>query len=426
MIRLEPNFFYKKITYNLNNDILYKIIEDIFMIEQLHQNFLYYLENQKFDYKRYFWKSINQNDKLIGIIGARGVGKTTYILQYLDSLEIPLYKRLYISADSLEVLESSLLEIAKEFSSLGGEILAIDEIHKYKNFELELKQIYDMLDLKVIFSGSSAIELEHAKADLSRRAVMYRVNGLSYREFLEIKLGITLNSFSLEEILTNHLDIAYEIKQQVKPLEYWREYLSYGFYPFYFQEETTYILKLQETINTVIETDIPALFSIKYESIINLKKLVKLICQSEPFKLNIKELSAKIGTDRDTLYLYIDYLHRGKIFNILRSKTKGDNIFLKPDKIYLNNSNLNHAYCKEFKIGTVRETFFANQLQMINEVSVPLKGDFLVDDKYVFEVGGKNRSFKQIKDIPNSFVVDDEIESGFGNKIPLWLFWFIY
>jgi predicted AAA+ superfamily ATPase len=397
------------------------------MIDQLHQNFLQYLENQKVTYKRYIKGKINHNDKLIGIVGARGVGKTTYILQYLESLtDVSLHKKLYISADSFEVLDSSLLEIAKQFSALGGKILAIDEIHKYKNFERELKQIHDMLDLKVIFSGSSAIELEHAKADLSRRAVLYRMNGLSYREFLEIKLGIELKSYSLEEIVNNHLEISYAIKKQLKPLEYWKEYLEYGFYPFYFQEPNTYSIKLKETINTVIETDIPSIFTIKYENIINLKKLVKLICQSEPFKLNIKELSAKIGTDRDTLYLYMNYLYRGKILNILRLKSKGDNIFLKPDKIYLNNSNLNYTYCSDSKIGTIRETFFANQLQVLHEVSIALKGDFLVDDKYLFEIGGKNKSFKQIKDIENSFVVADDIESGFGNKAPLWLFGFLY
>ena len=396
------------------------------MIEILHQNFLEYLENQNIDYVRYVSKVINHNNRLIGIVGARGVGKTTYILQYLKKLEIPLHKKLYISADSLEVLNSSLLEIAKDFSKVGGEILAIDEIHKYKNFEIELKQIYDMLRLKVIFSGSSAIELEHAKADLSRRAVLYEMNGLSFREFLEIKLDKKFEPIALEEIVQNHLEYGYELKKEIKVLEYWKEYLQYGFYPFYFEEKSSYLLKLKSTINTVIETDIPAIFSMKYESIINLKKLVTLICQSEPFKLNIKELSAKIGTDRDTLYLYLNYLHRGKILNVLRSKTKGDNIFLKPDKIYLNNTNLNYAYCSDIKIGTLRESFFASQLGHIHNVSIPNKGDFLVDDKYLFEIGGKNKSFNQIKDIDNSFVVADNIEVGFGNKIPLWLFGFLY
>lgn len=396
------------------------------MIEQLHKNFLEYLKNQKQTYKRYMWQTINHSDKLIGIIGARGVGKTTYILQYLDKFDLPIQKKLYISADNFDIVDSSLLEIARDFSSLGGEILAIDEIHKYKNFEIELKQIHDMLDLKVIFSGSSALKLEHSKADLSRRAVLYRVNGLSYREFLEIKLGRIFKTYSLQEILTNHADIVYKDFGDLKPLEHWEEYLKYGFYPFYFQNKDTYNIKLQETVNTVIEVDIPSIFNIKYESILNLKKLTKLICQSKPFKINIKEMSAKIGTDRDTLYSYMDYLHRGKIFHILRSKTKGDNIFLKPDKIYLNNTNLNYCYCNNQEIGTIRETFFANQLALEHDISVPSSGDFLVDDKYTFEIGGKNKSFTQIKDMKNSFVVADGIEAGFGNKLPLWLFGFLY
>ncbi|WP_324170471.1 ATP-binding protein [Sulfurimonas sp.] len=396
------------------------------MIEQLHKNFLQYLKNQKETYKRYIWGTINHNDKLIGIIGARGVGKTTYILQYLEQLDIPLSKKLYISADNIELFDSSLLEIAKEFSLLGGEVLAIDEIHKYKNFEIELKQMHDMLDLKVIFSGSSAINIEHSKADLSRRAVLYRVNGLSYREFLEIKLDISFSTYTLEDILKNHLDIVNSDFKSFKPLEFWMEYLKYGFYPFYFQNQDTYNIKLNETINTVIEVDIPSIFKIKYEKINNLKKLTKLICTSKPYTLNIKELSNRIDVDRDTLYQYLEYLHQGKIFNILRSKSKGDNIFLKPDKIYLNNTNLNYTYCQNQEIGTIRETFFANQLNLLHIVFVPSKGDFIIDDKYIVEVGGKNKNYNQIKDIENSFIIADDIESGFGNKIPLWLFGFLY
>jgi len=396
------------------------------IVEQLHKHFRDYLNNQKVSYRRYMWKSINHNSKLIGIIGARGVGKTTYILQYLESLDLPIQKKLYFSADNLDVAGTTLLEIAKEFSSLGGEVLAIDEIHKYKDFEIELKLIYDMLDLKVIFSGSSAVKLEHSKADLSRRAVIYRVNGLSYREFLEIKLNRTFKSYTLEDIVSDHTDIVHDDFKDFKPLEHWKEYLNYGFYPFYFQDEESYNVKLNETINAVIEVDIPSVFSIRYENIVNLKKLVKLICVSKPFKLNIKELSAKINIDRDTLYQYMHYLHRGKIFNVLRSKTKGDNIFLKPDKIYLNNPNLNYSYCERQEVGTIRETFFANQLNLLHELSIPKSGDFIVDDLYTFEIGGKNKGFEQIKDIKESFIAADDIEIGFGNKIPLWLFGFLY
>jgi len=396
------------------------------MLNRLFENSAFYINLIDTPKKRYFYDAIEHNDKLIGLIGARGVGKTTYILSYLKNLQLPITKKLYISADNLEVASTTLLDIAKEFYLKGGEVLAIDEIHKYKNFEIELKQIYDMLPLKVIFSGSSAIKLEHAKADLSRRATIYNINGLSFREFLEFKTPHNFSSYSLEEILKNHSDIAFEITANVKPLEFWQEYLEYGYYPFYFENPNKYKAKLNETINTVIEVDIPSIFNIKYEYIINLKKLVTLICTSEPFSLNIKELSSKIGIDRDTLYLYLEYLNRGKIFNVIRSKSKGDNIFSKPSKVYLNNTNLNYSYCQDASKGTIRESFFASIILPSHQLSIPKKGDFLVDDKYLFEIGGKNKSFKQIKDIANSFVVADDIEIGFGNKIPLWLFGFLY
>ena len=396
------------------------------MLNKLLENSALYINLVETPRKRYFYDEIDHTDKLIGIVGARGVGKTTYILNYLKNHPAPLSKKLYLSADTIDLSDDSLVDVAKAFSAKGGEMLAIDEIHKYKNFESELKQIYDMLPLKVIFSGSSAIELEHAKADLSRRAVIYRVNGLSFREFLEFKKEISLKNYTLEEILIHHSDIAFDIVNQVKPLEFWEEYLQYGYYPFYFENPERYTIKLNETINTAIEVDIPSIFKIKYEYIVNLKKLVKLICASEPFMLNIRELSAKIGIDRDTLYLYFEYLHRGKILNVIRAKSKGDNIFSKPDKVYLNNPNLNYSYCSQAATGMIRETVFTTFLKTNHLLSIPKKGDFLVDEKYLFEVGGKNKSFKQIKDVPDSFVVADDIEIGFGNKIPLWLFGFLY
>jgi len=396
------------------------------MLDLLLENSALYISSAEAKHKRYFYDLIDHTDKLVGIVGARGVGKTTYILNYLKTLPLALHKKLYMSADSIVFANTSLLEIAKEFSAKGGEVLAVDEIHKYKNFEIELKQIYDMLDLRVIFSGSSAIELEHAKADLSRRAILYRVQGLSFREFLMFKTGTRLNHYKLGEILVSHTDIAFEIKQEVKPLAFWGEYLRYGYYPFYFENPTKYPIKLNETINTAIEVDIPSIFKIKYEYIVNLKKLVTLICNSEPFKLNIKELSGKIGIDRDTLYVYFDYLDRGKILNVIRSKSKGDNIFTKPDKVYLNNPNLNYSYCDDASMGTIRETIFATLLRAEHLLRIPKEGDFLVDEKYLFEIGGKKKSFKQIKDIPDSYVAADEIEIGFGNKIPLWLFGFLY
>lgn len=393
-------------------------------VQKLIENSTLYIVSVKKVKKRYFFDEIDLNDKLIGLIGARGVGKTTFILDYLKKTNLSVSKKLYISADSIDIANSSLIEIAKNFQARGGEILAIDEIHKYQGFEKELKQIYDMLDLKVLFSGSSAINLEHSKADLSRRASIYKIEGMSYREFLEFKTGISFKKYTLKEILQNHTDIAYTIKEKIKPIEFWEEYIKFGYYPFYFENKKRYPIRLNNTVNTTIETDLPSIFHIRYENIIKLKKLILYICTSEPFKLNIKELSAKIGIDRDTLYLYMDYLHRGKILRVLRQKSRGDGIFVKPDKVYLNNSNLNFSYCDDASIGMVRETLFA-QFFPFDEINIAKKGDFIVND-YTFEIGGKNKTKKQIKEIKNSFIVADDIEIGFGNKIPLWLFGFLY
>jgi len=393
------------------------------ILEQLRAYQLNYLEIFDFEYRRYIHKIVDFEDRLIGVIGARGVGKTTFLLQYLSSHPLSIEKKLYFSADALDM--ESLFDIAYEFYKVGGELLIIDEIHKSKNFEKELKKIYDMLKLQVIFSGSSALQLDHAKGDLSRRAILYTMRGLSFREFIEIKKGITLPSFSLENIVTNHTQIAQQLLKEIKPYEYWREYLTSGYYPFYFESPQSCPLRLKETINTVIEVDIPSIFPIEYEKIINLKKLVRLVCESQPFQVNIKELSTNIGIkDYQTLYRYLEYLKRGKIVNLIRSKSRGDTIFSKPQKLYLANTNLHYSYCNNAHIGTIREVFLMSMLD--EDLEIPTKGDFRVDEKYLFEIGGKNKSFKQIRDIPNSFVVADDIEIGFGEKIPLWLFGFLY
>jgi len=383
-----------------------------------------YLRLYNFKYKRYLHNRVDFSQKLIGIIGARGSGKTTFLLQYLKENPLPLSKKLYFSADTLSL--ESLFDIAFNFSRGGGRLLIIDEIHKYKNFEIELKKIYDMLDLQVIFSGSSALRLDHSKGDLSRRAIIYTMQGLSFREFLELKIDKKFDSYTVDEILTNHEDIAYEITTKIKPFEFWSEYLKYGYYPFYFENPSTYPIRLKETINTVVEVDIPSIFPIEYDKIINLKKLIELVCLSNPFKINIKELSTKIGTkDYATLYRYMEYLKRGKIFNLLRAKSKGDNILTKPEKLYLANTNLHFVYCSNSKIGTIREVFFMSMFED-GRLEVAQKGDFVVDSKYIIEVGGKNKGYKQIQDLPNSFVVADNIEIGSGAKVPLWLFGFLY
>jgi hypothetical protein len=255
---------------------------------------------------------------------------------------------------------------------------------------------------------------------------MYYVQGLSYREFLELKLGITLPSYTLDEILLNHTEISSTLLKEFKPLEHFREYLREGYYPFYFEDKKRYLDRLESTINVVKEVDLPSIFAMKYENVNNLKKLVKLLCFSEPYTINISELSKKIGIQRDRLYLYIDYLSRGSIFLSLKGKSRGDTLFSKPEKLYLHNTNLYNAYCKNAKKGTIRESFFANVLSERHTLSYSKVGDFMVDDTTIFEIGGKNKSFTQIKDIDNAYVAADDIEIGFGHKIPLWLFGFLY
>jgi predicted AAA+ superfamily ATPase len=375
-------------------------------------------------YKRHLHKEVDFSVKLIGIVGARGVGKTTFLLQHLRDNPLPLEKKLYFSADDLDI--ESLFDVAYAFAKEGGELLVIDEIHKYRYFEKELKRIYDMLSLKVIFSGSSALRLDHARGDLSRRVMLYSMHGLSFREFIEIKENITLPSYSLEEIFTSHADIARGLLKSIKPYAFWKEYLSFGYYPFYFEDAKGYPLRLKQTINTVIEVDIPSLFPIEYEKALSLKKLVRLVCESPPFKINIKALSEKMGIgDYHTLYRYMEYLHRGRILSLIRAKSRGDSIFVKPQKLYLGNTNLHYAYCNNMEMGTLREVFFMSMIADEN-IEVATKGDFVVDGKYVVEIGGKSKGFQQIKDIKNSFVIADDTEVGFGNKVPLWLFGFLY
>ena len=378
-------------------------------------------------YRRYFFNVIaSLKSRMIGIVGARGVGKTTFLVQYLSSLDIPPSKKLYISADSIPAV--SLFEIAEEFAKREGKILAIDEIHKYPDFEIELKKIYDILDLKVLFSGSSALKIDNSKADLSRRAVIVNVRGLSFREFLEIRDDIKLPVLSLDDIIKNHTDIAYELLDKISLKNRFDEYIQKGYYPFYFEDQDMYLLKLKETVNTVIEVDIPSIFPLEFTTVSKLKKLVYLICESYPYTPNMKELLNKMGmnkADYKNLYRYLHYLDKAKIIRILKPKYKGDNIFSKPDKIYLNNTNLHYAYCEKRETGTVREALFASMLEG-HDLRVHHKADFLVDDKYVFEIGGKSKKKKQIKDTENSFLVLDDMEIGSDNKIPIWLFGFLY
>ena len=377
-------------------------------------------------YKRFLYEEIDFNERLIGLIGSRGAGKTTMLLQYLQLISIEK-ETLYIIADHPNVAKEGLFKIADEFQKLGGKILVIDEIHKVKGFETDLKLIYDsFFDLQVIFTGSSAVAIDNAKADLSRRAVVYKLPVLSFREYLELETGIIFESYSLEDIITNHTNIATQILSKIKPFAYFKNYLQSGAYPFYIDSNESYIKKLLSSSMQVLETDLPAIYSIEYDKINALKKMMVMLCQSEPFDINISKLCGAVELNQRTLYKYLGILQAAGLIRILGAKSNGISIISKPEKLYLDNTNLFSIFCDTPKNGTIQETYFASMTSYSYTLNYPKNGDFILDEKYTFEVGGASKSAKQIQNIDNSYVVADNIEIGSFNKIPLWLFGFLY
>jgi predicted AAA+ superfamily ATPase len=377
-------------------------------------------------YKRSIHDTIDFDAKMVGLIGARGVGKTTIVLQYLKSLNFHSDEAIYISCDHPVVASNTLFEIAEEFVKYGGKVLVIDEIHKKRDFCIALKNIYDFFDLKIIFTGSSAISLEACQSDLSRRALVYRVPILSLREFIELQTQKSLQSYAIEDILNHHIDIAATLLQEIKPLKAYREYLRYGAYPYFLEGENSYAKRLVEILKESLTYDIATIYNVPIHKIELLDKLLWVLCKSEPYEINYEKISQIIGISKNTLKQYLRYLEKASLINVIGGIARGNSYIKKPDKIYLNNTNLFEVLCKEPKVGTVRETFFVSQMQYRHQLHYPKKGDFLVDEKYLFEIGGAKKRFKQIKDIQNSFVVTDDIEVGFGTKIPLWLFGFLY
>lgn len=381
------------------------------------------------EYKRYLFDKIDFNSQLIGIVGARGVGKTTLLLQYIEGLKknYEPYKSLYFSYDYPTNIDIKLFKLAEEFVKVGGEYLIIDEIHKYKNFSTDLKAIYDFYPkLHLIFTGSCATSIYNAQADLSRRVVLYSMAGLSYREFLELKLNITLPKYSLDELLNNSIEIIDTLADDFIPLEHFGEYLSKGYYPFYFRDKNQYLRQLNAVINQTIDIDLVSLGLVKQSFTDKLKKLLVVISQSNPFELNITKVATNIEVSRNTIYAYLHHLDKGGLLNIVASSKKGISKFSKPEKLYLNNTNIFYCFAQDSKIGTIRETFFVSQLKENHLVEISSKGDFLVDSKYTFEVSGESKNFKQIKDIENSFLVIDTDNTQNINKLPLWLFGFLY
>jgi uncharacterized protein len=391
---------------------------------EFQENILRQIKN---DFRRYLLNQINWNHRMIGIKGPRGAGKTTMMLQHLKyDLGMPP-EALYITADHNWFYNHTLFDVANDWYKQGGKILFIDEVHKYPKWSMELKNIYDGFpEMQVVFSASSALDIYRGEADLSRRVITYLLAGLSFREFLIFTKGISFEAINIHEITNHHKNISRMITEGFRPLPAFRKYLEVGYLPIIVEGEDTYLMKLKQVINTIVDIDLAYIASYNSGTAIKVKKLLGVIAESVPFKPNIAALARKLDLSRDSVYQYIYQLKDARLLNTISSEGKGVSTLQKPDKIFLENSNLAFALKAKPDIGNVRETFVLNQLVNAGlNVSSPAEGDFITDG-LIIEVGGKGKNRNQVKHLDNYMIASDDIETGSGNKAPVWLFGFLY
>lgn len=385
---------------------------------------------------------IDWSARLVAIRGARGVGKTTLMLQHLKKTYGRSQQALYATLDDLYFAQNRLIDLARDFHARGGLALYLDEVHKYPydNWAQEIKNIYDLLPgLKVVFSGSSILKIIQEQADLSRRALIYDLQGLSFREYISLKTGTALPIFPLEEVLNAHAGLAAQIvyDHKIRPLQFFGDYLREGYYPFFLENPKVYLMRVRELIKLIIEVDLNYLPEYTITDHAKINRLLYAIATSAPFTPNISKLSERIELNRNRLTQYIYILERARLLNLLHSRHKGVSSLQKPDKIFLENPNLAFALApNNTDLGNLRETFFLNQLQapmpgqgLPWQVAYPQQGDFLLDTfagQFTFEVGGKNKDSAQLSGMDHAYVVADDIEFGQGRRLPLWLFGFLY
>lgn len=397
-------------------------------MERLFEIFAKKVMQTDTSFVRSIMNDIEWKARLIGLKGARGVGKTTLLLQRIK-LNHPLDGSvLYVSVDNIWFSEHRLYDMATDFAKRGGRYLFLDEVHKYPNWSQELKNIYDDLpELNVVFTGSSLLEILNAKADLSRRAVIYEMQGFSFREYLNRNLQLSLPAVGLEDILHHHTTLSQQIVSEVKVLKHFPEYLRNGYYPFYNELPGLYYSRINEVTNLILETEIPQLRGVDNAYVPKIKQLLYIISESAPFIPNVSKLSERIGITRIALLSYMNALHESRLTFNAQKSGNGITHLQKPDKLYLENPNLMYALAdKAADIGNIRETFFANQLRYLHQVALSEQSDFLIDEKYTFEIGGKDKGKRQIANLSDAYIAADDIEFGMGNKIPLWLFGFLY
>lgn len=377
---------------------------------------------------RYFYDRLEWDLPMICIKGAKGIGKSTAFWQYMKE-HFRGNEAVYVSLDNIWFSEHRLLELVDYHYHRGGTHIFIDEVHRYpyKNWMLELKNISDNYPhLHVAFTGSSLLKIDKSVADLSRRCIFYDVQGLSFREYLKFEGVADLPAYTLEDILNHHLEIAHQITATIKPLKHFNDFLSVGYYPYYRQHPNTYYAAIQQTISTIIDDDLRAVEDVAAITVKKVKRLLYILSQMVPYTPNITKLGQAIEATRNQTAQILQILEKAALTTNLFADRTDMSQLTKPEKIYMENTNLMHALSANVNKGNDRETFFANQLKEGHSITFSGQGDFLIDGKYTIEVGGKGKTFEQIKDIPGSYIASDDIEYGHGNRIPLWLFGFLY
>lgn len=379
-------------------------------------------------FQRVLLDRINWSNRLIGILGARGTGKTTLLLQRMRLLACPADEVLYISMDDLYFKQYGLSETIEKFRKSGGRHLFIDEVHKYDGWATELKNIYDFYhDIHVVFTGSSIVEMLSLEVDLSRRAHVHHLYGFSFREFLAFEHGVTQPALQLTDLLEDHTVVASELNAH-KPLKLFSQYINYGYYPFFKEDRERYPQQLANVVNLTIAYDLAFIEDIDKQQVQKIYQLLSSLSTQVPFKPNISELARVIGMSRGTLIQYLHYLEKAKLIQMVYLEGKGLGPLEKPGKLLLDNPNLFYAISAQPKnAGSIRESFFVNQLRNAgHRVELAKKGDFIVNSQFIFEVGGARKDYSQIADLPNAYIAADNIEIGTGHRIPLWMFGLLY
>lgn len=395
--------------------------------QPLYDNYHRKIAKTDLRFKRYLYGRINWKSRIISIKGARGVGKTTMLLQHILENYEDIDRTLYASLDDLWFATHNLMDLVDWADRHGISRLYLDEVHRCEGWSQVLKNVYDNYpDMSIVYTGSSLLVIDNAVADMSRRQTSYTLYGLSLREYLELEGILSYEPVPLEDLLGSHVRIAMDIIGRIKIAPVFERYLSQGYYPFYRESPEDFPMRLRETVTAVIDSDLPSVERVAYETLQKVRRLLMIISENVPFEPNMAELWRQLSTDNESGLKMLYALDKAQILTLLNVKAKSYKYLTKPDKIYLANPNLMHALCPQVDIGNERETFFLSQLRVGHNISFPNRGDFLIDGKYMFEVGGKGKSFEQIAGVSDSFLAVDDTDVGYGNRIPLWLFGFLY